>query len=255
MEKRVLANRMLYDKNISDGDYDYCIDSDIIGIVTKYDNDNKHYFVYNTDEIGLIIWEKELDSFEQALIYARKMYEGMLDMKSLMNPQEPSYSKNVEELSAEELEIEMCNNIQIIARIQLETIQSELEDFFKKQYRKEFVLDSRIKTPEKMLKKIELRRKNGREEYSPFDIPDIIGFRVSVDSEDEVIEVSKLIEQELDPIRKVDYLNNPKESGFKANLYYFLYGPTTVEIQVMTKEMKLWTNQTHDEYNKRTYSL
>ena len=35
----------------------------------------------------------------------------------------------------------------------------------------------------------------------------------------------------------------------------FNYNGVNTEIQVMTKEMKLWTNQTHDEYNSQKYGI
>ena len=78
---------------------------------------------------------------------------------------------------------------------------------------------------------------------------------MAVDSESDVVELSQLIEKDLKPNRKVDHFSQPTASGFKANLYYFHVDTTNVEIQVMTKEMELWTNQTHDEYNSQKYGI
>ena len=148
-----------------------------------------------------------------------------------------------------------CEIIHDHAEIELESFQAMLENYLKMYYKKEFSLDYRIKSVEKMMKKIQLRRKQYGQAYGPHNLPDIIGFRVSVDTEDEVIELSNLIEIGLNPTRKVDHFVTPTDSGFKANLYYFNLNGVNIEIQVMTKEMELWTNQTHDEYNSQKYGI
>lgn len=146
-----------------------------------------------------------------------------------------------------------CEFIHNSAKIQLENFRVILEKFLTVYYKKEFSLDYRIKSVEKMMKKIQLRRNQYGQAYGAQNLPDIIGFRLSVNTEDEVIELSNLIERELNPTRKVDHFITPTDSGFKANLYYFNLNGVNIEIQVMTKEMELWTNKTHDEYNSRTY--
>lgn len=148
-----------------------------------------------------------------------------------------------------------CEIIHAHAKIQQEKFQVMLENYLKMYYKKEFSLDYRIKSVEKMMKKIQLRRKQYGQAYGAQNLPDIIGFRVSVNTEDEVIELSNLIEIGLNPIRKVDHFVTPTNSGFKANLYYFNLNGINIEIQVMTKEMELWANQTHDEYNSRKYGI
>ena len=136
--------------------------------------------------------------------------------------------------------------LQEMACKELETLKDNLIDFLEKNYNKPYELDCRVKTPEK------LREKQKLMNYSSIiACKDIIGFRISVDSEDEVLELSRLVES-LGPNSVVDYFNKPRETGFKAFLYYFELDINT-EIQIMTKEMKEWTNKTHDEHNKRKY--
>lgn len=152
------------------------------------------------------------------------------------------------------LEQEMCENLYANAEKQLGFFQIELEDFLNKYYRKDYSLDFRVKTADKMMKKLAYRRLEGRV-IEPYELPDIIGFRVAVASEVDVIELSNLIEECLKPLRKVDHFSIPTTSGFKANLYYFSSNLINVEIQVMTQKMKLWVNETHDEYDRRKYKI
>jgi len=50
-----------------------------------------------------------------------------------------------------------------------------------------------------------------------------------------------------------NFFNNPKSTGYKAfNCFYDNWAFNT-EIQMMTKEMRDWTNATHNEHNKRKY--
>ena len=156
-------------------------------------------------------------------------------------------SKNVDQCA--------CEIIHVRAKIQQEKFQVMLENYLKMYYKKEFSLDYRIKSVEKMMKKIQLRRKQYGQADGAQILRDIIGFGVSVNTEDEVIELSNLIEIGLNPTRKVDHFVTPTNSGFKANLYYFSLNGVNIEIQVMTKEMELWTNQTHDEYDSQKYGI
>ena len=159
------------------------------------------------------------------------------------------------QINSNNVDLNECESIHANAEIQLESFQAMLDNYLKTYYKKEFSLDSRIKSVEKMMKKIQLRREQYGQIYGPQNLPDVIGLRVSVDTEDEVIEVSNLIEKGLNPTRKVDRFVTPTISGFKANLYYFSLNGVNIEIQVMTKQMELWTNQTHDEYNSKKYEI
>ena len=75
----------------------------------------------------------------------------------------------------------------------------------------------------------------------------------SVDSESDVYRIFALLNDYFEPSRVIDFFNNPKSTGYKAfNCFYDNWAFNT-EIQIMTKEMRDWTNATHDEHNKRKY--
>ncbi len=154
----------------------------------------------------------------------------------------------------DESEKRTCEELYAQAEEKLGMLQVMFEDFLKTHYKKDASLSFRIKTVDKMIEKLKLRHQQYYN-YTPQDLPDIVGFRMAVDSESDVVELSQLIEKELKPSRKVDHFGQPTASGFKANLYYFHVDTTNVEIQVMTRKMELWTNQTHDEYNSQKYGI
>ena len=104
---------------------------------------------------------------------------------------------------------ETCEDLHTRAEFQLESVRQWLEDFLQTHYEKKFVLSYRIKSVEKMMIKIQY------ETYEPQRLPDVIGFRVAVDTEDDVTEISNLIEKELTPIRKVDHLKNQHLADLK----------------------------------------
>ncbi len=139
------------------------------------------------------------------------------------------------------------------AEKQLEKFKEELLQFLTIHYGKSFALDSRIKSAEKLKLKQKFLEAKHQRPIEIYQIPDIIGFRISVDDENEVRVVSDLIESFLNPNRLIDYFNNPRETGFKAKLYYFEDEDFNTEIQVMTRDMMEWTNATHEEHNKRKY--
>ncbi len=75
---RVLCNDMLLSDVISDADYEYCHEPLVVGIATKDSDNKRQYFVYNTNERGYIDWIEEKNTFNEALLFARKMYRGMI---------------------------------------------------------------------------------------------------------------------------------------------------------------------------------
>ena len=86
-------------------------------------------------------------------------------------------------------------------------------------YRKPFLLESRIKSVDKIKLKYKLQIKKGLSGNANGLVPDIIEFRISVDSEDEV--------------------------DFSDEIPF--------EIQIMTEQMRDWTNKTHLEYDEEKY--
>ena len=173
-----------------------------------------------------------------------EMYNYLLKMQSLI---QKSIKSDVEEQKIYEL-------LREYAEIRLESLKPVIEDFLKQHYQKDYSLEYRAKTVEKMMAKAELWRQRGKS-FIPTKMPDIIGFRIAVDNESDVVELSNIIEQELNPISKTDYFTKPVRTGFKAYLYYLATDFLNVEIQVMTKEMALFANRTHDEYDLNMYGI
>lgn len=139
-----------------------------------------------------------------------------------------------------------------LAFLEMKEIENELENILSKNYDKSYILDSRVKS----LEKIHLKQQYREERSDPsniLDVPDIVGFRISVESEEDVIRMFGLINSHFEPVRVVDFFNYPKNTGYKAfNCFYDNWGFKT-EIQIMTKTMRDWTNATHDEHNERKY--
>ena len=78
MEKKVLVNDMLFDDNILDIDYEYCYDYPfLVGVATAKKEDKK-YNVYFSDERNSIYILKKTYTFNEAILFARKMYKGMI---------------------------------------------------------------------------------------------------------------------------------------------------------------------------------
>lgn len=150
--------------------------------------------------------------------------------------------------------------MQLVLKMQKE-IEYEIIKFLKIYYLKPYTLESRIKTPEKIKMKQEyLRNKNSsRDNYHTpdliiYDVPDLIGFRISADSEEDVKELIELFANIwARPLSTYDFFNNPKPTGFKAVLSQYVANKVPYEIQIMTTSMKNWTNETHEEHNKRKY--
>jgi len=143
--------------------------------------------------------------------------------------------------------------IQFIAEQWLEIFERQMTIFLDSYYGKPYTLDKRIKSVDKIrMKQRFLSEKKGY--LVPLkEISDIVGLRISVESEKDVEIVSKIIKEEALPRKIIDYFNKPKDTGFKAYLYYFENFEVSTEVQIMTEKMKEWTNATHDEYNHRKY--
>lgn len=143
--------------------------------------------------------------------------------------------------------------LQFLAEEQMERLKLQIKEILDKYYAKSYILDSRVKKLDKLRLKQSLFSHKYGFPIELNDLPDIIGFRISVENEKEVEEISELIKKLLFPSRIVDYFNKPKETGFKAYLYYFENIGINTEIQIMTTRMMEWINITHDEHNNRKY--
>ena len=142
------------------------------------------------------------------------------------------------------------NMIREMANKQLPIMERLIKLVIEKQYFKDYELESRIKGVDGLKRKqTQFPEKYG---FNVEAIPDILGFRVSVPSEEDCLVISEII-YGLAPYNVLDFFNNPKESGFKAFLYQLTSSSVNVEIQIMTYKMRDWTNATHEEHEQRKY--
>ncbi len=137
------------------------------------------------------------------------------------------------------------------------TVRGFIDSYFKENY----ILDYRLKSLEKINLKLSLFKKKHGREYSVIELPDIIGLRISVDDEMNVPQIVRcLISQKIFMCYGViDYFNNPKSNGFKAELLQFRAQKNGImynfEIQVMTKAMRKFAEETHREHDKEKYGI
>lgn len=129
----------------------------------------------------------------------------------------------------------------------------KLYNIIKDKYKKPFLLEFRIKSFESINRKQELWQREYNFRPSFEKLPDIIGYRLSVENEEDCTVMSDVISEYLNPNRLIDYFNHPKETGFKAYLYYIEEDKFNSEIQIMTLSMRGWTNSTHQEHVIRKY--
>ncbi|MCH5167168.1 MAG: hypothetical protein J1F35_04660 [Erysipelotrichales bacterium] len=149
--------------------------------------------------------------------------------------------------------VETHEELQFLAQEEVEEFKPILTEFLDKNYGKPYTLEYRIKSPEKIRLKQELFSKMKGIDFPLWALPDIIGYRIGVESEEEVEVLNQLIKMEYEPIRIMDYFNNPKESGFRAYLQQFDNARVNTEIQIMTFDMIKWTNATHQDYDDKKY--
>lgn len=142
--------------------------------------------------------------------------------------------------------------LQLLAEDQMNILTKEIENFLNRYYDKPYILDSRVKSPYKLRLKQSLISSKKGYPIKLTELPDIIGLRISVETEQDVEEMNELIKI-LSPDKVVDYFNKPNENGFKAYLYYFEKVGLNVEIQIMTMRMREWTNATHEEHDTQKY--
>ncbi len=143
-----------------------------------------------------------------------------------------------------------------LAFLEMEEIKDVLISFLDK-CNISYELDFRVKSLDKIHQnQLLFKENNGVSDLS--DIPDIIGFRISVDSDQEVLRIFDLLFDYFIPISVGDVFNHTNNTGYKAfSCYYDVWGINT-EIQIMTKNMRDYINSHHEEHDNnsiRTRSL
>lgn len=176
----------------------------------------------------------------------------------------PSEKKIIEDLckndSVQEFirELKMFNLKYVAAMKETETKISILNEDFKIRYNRSPIeqIESRIKTPESLIKK--LRRNNLPISINSIEnnIFDIAGIRVICSFVSDIDIIIKMIsdDPEIEVIREKDYISKPKPSGYRS--YHMIlkipvYLTTgveyvVVELQIRTMAMDFWASLEHE---------
>lgn len=125
-----------------------------------------------------------------------------------------------------------------------------LENYIKTKYNGEFNLEGRIKTVPSIMRKF---KANPNYDYNILMIPDLIGFRISVPTENDCIKLAEIFKEISE--REINHFDSNSE--YKALHYYRRYPYEieknnliyfSTEFQIMTYEMRDWANLTHEQY-------
>ena len=116
-------------------------------------------------------------------------------------------------------------------------------------------IESRLKTPKSILKKLERKQLSQTEEAMQEHIHDIAGVRVICNYIEDIYTISRLLIEQSDIVllRKRDYISHPKENGYRSlhllvSVPVFLsqgVQPVKVEVQIRTIAMDFWASLEH----------
>lgn len=123
-------------------------------------------------------------------------------------------------------------------------------------------IESRLKTPESILEKVDRKGIEFSVEAIEENIDDIAGIRVicSFESDVYLIAESLLRQTDVQLIERIDYIANPKPSGYRSlhlviAIPIFLYDEKKimkVEVQLRTMAMDMWASLEHKIAYKKT---
>lgn len=123
-------------------------------------------------------------------------------------------------------------------------------------------IESRLKTPESILEKVDRKGIEFSVEAIEEHIDDIAGIRVicSFESDVYLIAESLLRQTDVQLIERIDYIANPKPSGYRSlhlviAIPIFLYDEKKimkVEVQLRTMAMDMWASLEHKIAYKKT---
>lgn len=123
-------------------------------------------------------------------------------------------------------------------------------------------IESRLKTPESILEKVDRKGIEFSVEAIEGHIDDIAGIRVicSFESDVYLIAESLLRQTDVQLIERIDYIANPKPSGYRSlhlviAIPIFLYDEKKimkVEVQLRTMAMDMWASLEHKIAYKKT---
>jgi len=117
-------------------------------------------------------------------------------------------------------------------------------------------LQSRIKSPESILEKVQRKHLNFDFETLPQQMHDIAGIRIIVRFEDDILSMERRLEKQPDIkiLNRKDYVSKPKPNGYRS-LHLILAVPVflaagveevTVEVQIRTIAMNFWASLEHE---------
>ena len=138
-------------------------------------------------------------------------------------------------------------------RTALEILDNEFH--VKRDYNPIHHIETRLKTPRSIFKKLEKRGEPATIESMKANLTDIAGIRVICNYTDDAYRIADLLlsDNDINLIEKRDYISNPKPSGYRslhiiANVSIYLSsGKITVpaEIQIRTIAMDYWATLEH----------
>lgn len=140
------------------------------------------------------------------------------------------------------------------AEEQLEKLKEKVSNIILQHFDGDFTIETRIKSDVALERKkaiMDCQQQKGYKEI--FDIPDIIGLRILTENENDCYVISEILNTHFSPSRIIDYFTQPRDTGFKAYLYFYTNLDIHSEIQIMTYQMRDWTNSTHKEHELRKY--
>lgn len=147
------------------------------------------------------------------------------------------------------------------AKKEIKSFEQKFQAYIKRIYKDEFLLEHRIKSLKSIKRKQSFAEHNGSK-LNLSQIPDLVGYRISVHNESDRNYLANLLffdgkswDKRLEPDYVINYFDPPRESGFNAILYRYENFAVNTEVQIMTFEMRKWTNETHGEYEKKYDNL
>ena len=140
---------------------------------------------------------------------------------------------------------------------QLKTQMNIIKDEFQVMYNYDLIdrVDTRIKEPKSIIKKMEKRKYEKTYINLIEKINDIAGMRIVCTLKDDIFFIKNLIKQipEIHVLKEKDYVTNPKESGY-SSYHMIVEVPVRLtqktifvkcEIQIRTLAMDFWANFEH----------
>ena len=116
-------------------------------------------------------------------------------------------------------------------------------------------LDSRLKSPQSMMKKLARKGLPQTLEAAEANLNDIAGVRIVCNYLDDIYRIADLLQRQRDVefVHRRDYIENPKESGYRSlhlviRIPVFLSSHTElvpVEVQIRTIAMDFWASLEH----------